>query len=181
MELAFGLFFFVCWCMCMGGIIHGLYEYSRLRSDIYARGPLVLDFRDPFPYSPVTVKINQATKGDYCKYVFLSETECLLREKLDWNPFQWRTGMFIKGTINFSNGIAEIKGRLPVGPIIFAIAWTLMWILGWSFAMREDFAVGLGALLFGLTIMGVIATVAVPISKKRFQKAYAELKGRLRR
>lgn len=165
--------------------LYAIYEmivFFRLKESSYIIGKRVLEFTERLDYIKDSIRLNDIVKTQKCKYKFFELDKCIFREK--WRAsyiFRLNSPFPLKGAIEFNDGKATVKGRVPLGPSTFCLAWVVAWTSGGIIMCVNgyDLKSSLLFMMFGWVAYYVVYVTSLPLEKKRFLNAYGDLKRRI--
>ena len=153
---------------------YGIYEmiaFYRLKESSYLIGKKVLEFKERLDYMKENIRLNDIVKTQKCKYKFFELDKCIFREK--WRAshiFRLNSPFPLKGTIEFNDGKANVKGRVPLGPSTFFLAWVACWTSGGIIMCVKGYDLK-SSLLFmaiGWIAYYIIYVTSLPLEKNGF-------------
>jgi len=181
----------VCFAVAGIGILFfyfAIFEFIAVRRFTYSFfgfGKLVYVESDDIPLPVEIIYLQQVIKTENGKFRLVNEKECLFFEKLKLWPFRFPTPFPLKGKIRWSNGIAEIEGRIPLGTSVFLGSWFIIWTAGAFMVLASDpaafFSGVIGIFIFGWLVAGGIYFLSIPYEIRRAKSIVAELKEYLTR
>lgn len=177
LTIIFGLAWLVAACSWFYGIYETIATF-RMMVNPYNVGKKVIDFTEAFNCNMDSIKVNTVIETENGKFKFISENVCLFRNKIKLFTFRFHTPFPLKGRLELQDGAVHIKGRLPLAPTIFFVAWLIGWTsggIGFA-AQQKDFGSSAVFVLMGWLFLALIYYIFIPLEKKRLLLIYEEIK-----
>ena len=148
---------------------------------VYGRGYVVVEDSRILSREPGGVPETGRLETAHGVFDFPSENECLFRSKLSFGGLRLHTPFSLKGSITWVGEQATIRGRAPVGPAVFMVAWLVGWIAGSALAISAPegpVAFGLLFLVMGVGVVAAMVGISIPIERDRLARLVEEFERR---
>ena len=144
----------------------------------FATGKALIRIKEPFIIRPAALPPKGATP--HASFRLITPERCLFRESgPDLFLFRIAGPFFLKGTIDVCAGQAVTVGRLSLGPSVLYMAFLAAWTAGALGLLLQDGWPAFGGvmlfLLFGWSVLALLAIVSIGFAKRRFHRAYDEI------
>jgi len=177
-----GAVFMVAWFMGVGAMFYTVAEMIAVLSFAqfaFATGKVLIRIEEPLIVRPAALSPTGMTS--HAAYRLINAKRCLFRESgPDLVLFRLAGPIFLKGTIDIGDGRAITVGRLALGPSVLCAAILAGWTAGALGLLLQEgwpaFGGVLAFLAFGWVVLGLLATFSIAFAKRRFHRAYDEVK-----
>jgi hypothetical protein len=185
LSAACGAVFTVAWWIFVVAMFYTVAEMVAIAMFVpfaFTTGKVLIRIEEPLIVRPAAIPPKGVTP--HASFRVINPKRCLFRESGP-SLFLFRMWglFFLKGTIDLSDGRAVTVGRLALGPTILYTAFLVAWTAGALGKLLQDGGPALGGvmifLLLGWGILGLIAIPSIGFAKRKFYRAYEEVKGAL--
>jgi hypothetical protein len=179
LEPVFFVLFVSCWITGVAAWFYAIYEMvamQRLSPAVFRKGRIALEETRPVPV-PTGISVGEIRKTRTGKYRFVTPQECLFCQKFAAFSFRLHTPFPLKCAVTWSDGLAQIEGRLLVGTTVFSTAWLCGWTVG-GLTMIAKEGISIEHLAFtasGLAIVAGVYLFSVPLEIKRANRILQEI------
>ncbi len=164
----------------MAAWFYGVYEFismHRLSPFVFRTGRVVFAESRVVLLDPSRVALNAVQTTENGKFKFITPQECLFCQQFRLFNFRLHTPFPLKCTVRWRDGLAQVEGRIPVGPTVFLAAWLCGWTLGGlGVAVKEGVGIAaLGFTVIGLAFAAGMYFVSVPLEIRRARGILREM------
>jgi len=126
------------------------------------------------PPSPLDITENPMTIGD-ARVRWSGPSECVFRRRFYPFRFEINTPFPFKCSVDWKGNTAHITGRLPVGTLLFFMAWLLVWSGAGVQMISQSGPVTVLFTLAGWLFVGGIGAFSLKVERQRAQKMLSQL------
>lgn len=178
-----GVIFKGAWVVGVAAWILGLIETVSLyglTGALFNLGPIVLKTEEEVPRDRVSLAHGERIKLNMAQFKFTGVDRCIFSPR-----FKMLDSTFpIKGTMRWRGSIQQVEARIPLGLVLFTLAWLVGWTAGPLMMVASSDTQGVGVFavlfaLFGWFFVGLFCFIGMRGSRKTAKQVVAEIAGNL--
>jgi len=147
---------------------------------LFGLGKIVLKGSKSFHLNANLIRVNEVIETESGDYKFISDHECLFRNRIQFFNWPTRRGPFLKGTLRFENGRVYVRGRAPVGPMLYGAGFfLLMFVTGFRQLVESGQPQQLAITFLFAGFFALMWWVIIQVGKNDLLKVFDEIEAAL--